>query len=202
MNDPKKFWNEISQRPDWREYILPKRTIKQFIEEGRKEATKISEHIENGSLVIDYGCGIGRITIPMMKYAKRVVGLDISEKFINLAQKGAGEYHLVDDFKEWEAATFVYSISVIQHNPPEERKKIVNHIYRLLKKGGQFFANFPKAGKVYRESSFVHVFTEQELVDLIGDAGFKRMSLFTGNLAAYGGKPPEGENEFFILAQK
>lgn len=201
-DNPKEFWDRISQKENWRDFVLPRKTLQEFTTEGAKEAKSISKRIENGAFVIDYGCGVGRITIPMRKYVKEVIGLDISEKFIEICKKGPGEFHLIDDYKELGVATFVYSISVLQHNTVLHRRKIMSHIHDLLKEDGKCFINFPVQGEIYRETSFVHCFSRPEVIALAADAGFRNAQIEMGNLVGYGDRKPITFNEIFLTAQK
>lgn len=198
IDDPKKFWNSIANQENWIDFILPKRSTIGFWDEGKKEAEnilKIAGEIDD-SFVIDYGCGIGRI----MRYfkAKRIIGLDVCEKFVLLSGKNC---FLTDKYNEKNIATFIYCISVIQHNELKDRIKIIDHIHSLLKKGGKCFINFPIQGNVYKDTMFVHTFNMIEIDELFKK--FSHVEVKEGNLYKYGGHEKiEGFNEYFVIATK
>lgn len=197
QENPVKFWNDLSQQKNWIDYILPKRTEKEFWNEGKLEAEniqKIAGEIDT-TFVIDYGCGIGRIT----KYFphKKIIGIDVCEEFIKKSGKG---FSTIENFKEKEKATFIYCISVIQHNNEENRKKIINHIYSLLAKGGKCFINFPRENSLYIKTWFVHTFSDKEIRELFSQ--FSKVELVRGSLVRYGGKIVSGQHETFVIATK
>ena len=199
----KKFWEEVSLGRRWRDYILPNRTAEQFWEEGQREAEHISLHIEDASFVIDYGCGIGRITFPMQKYCKNIFGLDVCENYINignLCQPQNKILMLRSDFKHKNIASFVYSISVLQHNNLQNRIAIMQDIYNLLRPGAMCWINFPVKGEIYRETNFVHTFTPDEVMELASK--FSIVRIYKGNLVGYADRKPVTNNEIFLLAIK
>ena len=195
--NPGKFWSYLSREKNWIDYILPKRTEKEFWNEGKLEAEniqKIAGEIDT-TFVIDYGCGIGRIT----KYFphKEIIGIDVCEEFIEKAGEG---FSTIKNFKEKEVATFIYCISVLQHNDEANRKKIIDHIHSLLREGGKCFINFPMEKSLYVKTWFVHTFSEEEVRELF--LQFSKVELVKGNLARYGGKIVSGQNEIFVIATK
>ena len=200
LKNPKKLWKLLGKRSNWIQYILPKRSEIEFWKEGELEAEHIKKYISDNSFVIDYGCGIGRITKPLEKHCKKIIGLDICKKFVERAGKG---FQTIDEFKEKNVASFIFSISVLQHNDHENRVKIIKNIHSLLKEGGKCFINFPVKGYIYegrKESWFVSVFEEDYLKDLFKD--FSEVKLIKGNLVNYGKEDIEGDNEIFVLATK
>ena len=198
LKNPKSFWEALGKRKNWIDYILPKRKDSDFWDEGIHEAENIKKYIEDNSFVIEYGCGIGRIAKPMKKHCKKIIGLDICKDFV---KKAGEDFYTIEDFKEKDIATFIYCISVLQHNDKENRIKIIKNIYELLKKGGSCFINFPIKGEIYSGNTwFVSVFKDEELLDLFKD--FSDVKLIKGNLVKYGLKEIKGNNETFVLAKK
>jgi len=199
-NNPKEFWNALSKKGNWKDYILPNRTDEEFQNEGKLEAQNIMQFAKNFGAsfeyVIDYGCGIGRIANQFAGFGK-LIGLDVCEEFVKKAGKG---FYTIEEFKEDNVATFIYCISVIQHNDAENRKKIVDHIHSLLHKGGQCLINFPIRGEVYKQSWFVDTFTEEEITELFSE--FSYIKMVKGNLANYGGRSVKNFNETFVIATK
>jgi SAM-dependent methyltransferase len=196
--NPKLFWNNKSAKPNWREYILPKRTNEEFEKEGTLEAKNISKFIDKNDVVLEYGCGNGRI----LKYitANRKIGLDICKSYIEKAKADkTSEYYLVDEFKG--DADFIYSISVFQHNTNSERLKMLKNIKNLLTKRGRVLISFPHENSTnYKETEFVHKFTKSE-IETYGKL-FSDFEILEGNLVNYGDGRPCKYNEYFLLATK
>jgi SAM-dependent methyltransferase len=76
---------EFKDRTNWYdgylfEKIMEKRSREMFV-------GPISALIEDGSSVIDIGCGIGSLALNLSPTCSRVVGIDVSSKMINYAKK-------------------------------------------------------------------------------------------------------------------
>lgn len=71
------------------EKIMDKRSTEMFV-------GPISALIEEGSSVIDIGCGIGSLVLKLSDKCSKVVGIDISSKMINYAKKRKKDYHNVE----------------------------------------------------------------------------------------------------------
>ena len=202
--DAKRFWDAIASRPDWRQYILPKRTDDEFEQEGKLQADDIRRLFPiSGGTVIEYGCGIGRISKHLSAHADRMVGLDICSAFLERARErdAASEYILADAFKEESVADLVYSVSVMQHNTLENRQRAVASIRGMLKPGGTCLITFA-SGPVYREGDFIHKFSESEVREL--SAEFVDVTIIKSNLVRYAGHtiPDNETNELVLLAKK
>ncbi len=66
--------------------IAPAR-VKQFLE---AEITFVMNKISQNDVVLDLGCGYGRVAIRLLEKAKKVIGIDISKDNIQLATKNIG----------------------------------------------------------------------------------------------------------------
>lgn len=94
---------------------------------------------------IDFGCGVGRLTLPLSSYAQHVVGLDVSPSMVQKARENlpAGkkrqvEYVLSDDELSTLPDTYdlVYSNIVFQHIPPARGERIITKLMSGLQTGG------------------------------------------------------------------
>lgn len=197
-DNPIDFWNNVSGKKNWREYILPRRTDEEFYDEGQKQANFLLKFYKPDNTVLEYGCGIGRI----LRYikARRKIGLDISEKFLAIARlEDDSEYYLEDDF--YGKADFIYCLSVVQHNNHIERLHILDRINSLLAPGGVALISFPSdTSQIYNETEFVHKFSLDEVERYA--AIFDSHQIFKGNLVNYKGVENSIDNEYFLLAKK
>jgi SAM-dependent methyltransferase len=95
--------------------------------------------------VLDYGCGVGRLVIPLAQRAQVVVGIDVSTSMLERArencnkfdQKGVRLLH-VDELDSLPPASFdlVHSVIVFQHIPVDRGYLILRKLISLLASGG------------------------------------------------------------------
>lgn len=105
-----------------------------------------------GEKVLDFGCGVGRLTFPLAKRFKEAIGVDISESMIATANKnlhrGKNCRFILNtkdslQFQKTESLDFVYSDIVFQHIAPRYSKRYFCEISRTLKPGGYFAFQLP-----------------------------------------------------------
>jgi len=94
---------------------------------------------------VDYGCGVGRVTLQMARRFPQVTGLDISAPHLHLAGetfRRAGFEHVAltqvmpDHLMPVESCDLWYSRIVLQHCPPPVAMNILRHAFRALNTGG------------------------------------------------------------------
>jgi ubiquinone/menaquinone biosynthesis C-methylase UbiE len=114
----------------------------------------ISEHIR-GKKAIDFGCGTGRSTRFLKKYAFNTVGVDISGEMLEKAREidPHGDYRLIEDgnFGQFEenAYDLILSAFTFDNIPTMEKKfSILKAMRRLLKREG-LLVNMVSAPEIY-----------------------------------------------------
>ncbi|MDR3609113.1 MAG: class I SAM-dependent methyltransferase [Ignavibacteriaceae bacterium] len=103
---------------------------------------------------LDYGCGVGRVVIPLSKYSKLVNGVDISRSMLNLCEANCKEYN-INNFQlskaDGELITqkydFIHSIDVFQHIPVKKGEKIFRNLVKHLEPDGIGLIHFTYAKK-------------------------------------------------------
>lgn len=94
---------------------------------------------------LDFGCGVGRVTLPLASRTKRVVGVDISPKMLAEAEKNSEKLGLKntsfilndENFDKLdERFDFVHSFIVIQHIEPVSGEMIFQKLINLVKDNG------------------------------------------------------------------
>ena len=110
-------------------------------------------HDNDGSRILDLGCGTGRHVVYFAKMGFDVYGFDASQKALTMTATWLREENLKADICEhrmehpfpYEDNFFdaVISIQVIHHNPMKNIRKTINEMERVLKPGGVLFVTFP-----------------------------------------------------------
>lgn len=123
-------------------YEIASPRVKQFLE---AEIDFVLKQIRKNDLVLDLGCGYGRVAIRLAGKAKKVIGIDISEDNIQSAKEYCGvndkcEFLLMDakklDFPDNYFDTTICvqnGISAFKIEPSELLKESI----RVTKKGGK-----------------------------------------------------------------
>ena len=110
---------------------------------------KIIENKETSNMnILEIGCGIGRILIPMRKIFGNVTGIDISSEMVQLGQKYVSDIpncNIVEnngtDLAEFSdnSFDFCYSFIVFQHIPEKQIvENYIKEVSRILKLGCLF----------------------------------------------------------------
>jgi SAM-dependent methyltransferase len=91
--------------------------------------------------VLDFGCGAGRLTIPLARRAVNVVGADIAPSVLEHARKNAmhaavSNVAFVETGELTGQFDFLCSLLVFQHIRPVEGYKLIRALLRLLSPRG------------------------------------------------------------------
>lgn len=95
---------------------------------------------------LDFGCGVGRILIPLARMSGHVTGVDVSRPMLDLAEayardQGLGNVRLVeslDDLSPDERFDLVHSFIVLQHIPQPRGLAFLNRLIDLTALNGVF----------------------------------------------------------------
>jgi SAM-dependent methyltransferase len=94
---------------------------------------------------LDFGCGVGRVMIPLSRHATEVVGVDVSESMLAEAQRNCDRLGVrnvtflkSDDSlsKVTGSFDFLHSYIVFQHIPPPRGEALFAAILSRLSEGG------------------------------------------------------------------
>jgi SAM-dependent methyltransferase len=95
---------------------------------------------------LDFGCGVGRVTIPLARESASAVGVDVAPGMLSEAQKNAGERGVDNvSFSHIVAGHFdlIHSFIVFQHIPPRRGLHILNVLASRLESGGMIVLQMP-----------------------------------------------------------
>jgi SAM-dependent methyltransferase len=114
----------------------------------------LSDALKPGNTILDLGCGIGRLTLPLAtRYPDTAfVGLDISPRMVTLARNNAkarrlrNARFLTSDGrtlpKTLPRLTGAFSVLTFQHVPPEAQEGYVKSLTAKLEPGGTLCLQF------------------------------------------------------------
>jgi len=103
------------------------------------------------SKALDYGCGVGRLTLPLSRRFDHVTGRDISESMLAEARKNASEmkcenvtFELPNDQSpnDLDNFDFVNCYIVLQHIPTKHGVPILLELIDKVAPGGGFMVHF------------------------------------------------------------
>jgi SAM-dependent methyltransferase len=109
----------------------------------------VVEFFPDEAFVLDLGCGAGRTSIALAELGMQVVGIDISETMIQVAQDQASRAqvevdHQVMDSRRLDFADNSFNIVLYSYNGLElvpgmaGKRAVLQEVYRVLKPGGRF----------------------------------------------------------------
>jgi 2-polyprenyl-3-methyl-5-hydroxy-6-metoxy-1,4-benzoquinol methylase len=102
---------------------------------------------------LEYGCGVGRLTVWLTQLFDKVIACDISEPHLNAAQTAIDQQHIsnvdlihtnsVDALSHLPEFDVFFSLIVLQHNPPPVATHILERILEKLNSGGLAYFQIP-----------------------------------------------------------
>lgn len=145
------YWAVLTQ-DEFRKGALDEQALNRFFDSGREHVDRVlatlraqlGADVGTGS-ALDFGCGVGRLAIPLAARFSRVVGVDISPSMLAEAERNAKarqvgnvEWVLGDDHLGRVTGTFdlVHTFIVLQHIPPERGLHLFTRLVELLAPGG------------------------------------------------------------------
>jgi SAM-dependent methyltransferase len=145
-SEVKEFYDEFSKRVLVRDF---------YYINLRHEAIKslCKRFVSKGSTILEIGCGVGILSKFIQKLSSRVLGVDISEKNVEIAREFAGSavcrfevLDVVENGSELEnhgKFDVVLMADVIEHIPKERYPELFGTIERALSDTGRVILTFP-----------------------------------------------------------
>ncbi|MBC1237181.1 class I SAM-dependent methyltransferase [Nostoc sp. 2RC] len=99
--------------------------------------------IDSGTQVLDLCCGSGQATQLLVKLSQNVTGLDASPFSLQRARQNVPSASYVQAFAEEmpfadNLFDVVHTSAALHEMEPQQLRKIINEVYRVLKPGGVF----------------------------------------------------------------
>ncbi len=135
----------------------------QFFESGYAHVAHVLETIERHVArdysvrnALDFGCGVGRLVVPLAEVAETVTGVDVSESMLaeagkNCEARGIRNVRLCKSDDALSPLTgrfdFIHSFMVFQHIPVKRGEEIFANLLARLEPGGVCAVHFTYAKK-------------------------------------------------------
>lgn len=216
-NTYKIIWDHYA-RHDAKDWIFTNATDESFESSGRADADRIARLVSKDAVILNIGCGIGRVEKYLAPNIKELHAVDISGEMIALANRRlAGlpnvrlrEVALDEYLSAYADGQFdlVFSLLVLQHMEREHAYTYLQHAHRVLKPGRLLFVQFPNfLSPEYTEAflepvenrelsaSRVRCYTADEVMHL-----FEMLSFEVEELTTEAGR--RGDAEFYVRARK
>ncbi len=200
--DYKAAWNEAALA-DAHDAILTGSTAESFESSGKSDAAIMARYLRGGDLVLNIGCGVGRVERYLAPQVRELWAVDVSGEMIrraserlaglpNVRLREVGNREFLSAF---EAARFdlVFSFLVLQHLEKEDAFLYLRDAFRVLKPGGTLVTQFPNflspaytrafvegAEVAPRSPGRVRAYTESEVRHLLATLGFEMVDLWFG----------------------
>ena len=178
-DDP--YWSVLSEER-YRSKTLSEHEISEFLASGRDSARLIdlfearSRRTASRGTCFELGCGVGRVTCHLAKMFQRVIAADISPGNIelcrqNLAALGISnvDFLLIDELSDYRSLPqfdFMFSVIVLQHNPPPVQKFILDCVFSKIRAGGGCLFQSPSELPSYSFNVTNYLATDDELIEM------------------------------------
>lgn len=166
LKELQRNWDGLAQAdPLWAICTDPEKrdnqwTREEFFATGRKEieavlgyAAGIGIHIDKAAPVLDFGCGVGRLTRALGRYFPECVGVDISPEMVTLARELNRDlpkcrFQLNEDVQLKSLPDnyfgFIYTSLVLQHIVRPCSHEYIAELIRVLRAGGILIFQVPE----------------------------------------------------------
>lgn len=145
--------------------IHPTRAISEeaYWASGAQQAKALTGVIPAGSTVLDYGCGDGRVAIPLAKLGYKVVGVDSSRRMLEALKANCPVIGccLSDgrDLRLDEPVDVAVCLAVLIHHGWADGEAIVGAISRVVRPGGLLVLDWPTSGTPQERRTWIEVTT-------------------------------------------
>lgn len=171
-----KHWRAIGERmpyygvitkEEFKPDVLDEKAVDTFFATGERHIETVLSWIERYfdkpelQRCMDFGCGVGRLVIPLAKRFKEVVGVDISKGMITEAKRNCEELgiHNVTFAESDDELTnvcgrfdLIHSYIVLQHINTKRGEKLFRRMIEILNENGVCVLHFTYAKENYKQS--------------------------------------------------
>jgi len=132
---------------------LTEASLEKFFHSGEADIVKLLSLMDNSGVVarrgraLDFGCGVGRLIIPLAKRFSEVIGVDVSEGMLAEASKNMAR-HQIDNASFYEEIPdreydLVHSLFVFQHINSDRGTRMITSLWSKISIGGVLALQLP-----------------------------------------------------------
>jgi SAM-dependent methyltransferase len=148
----------------------------------------IEEGLTSTDRFFDFGCGYGRVGIPVIRYLNsgNYVGTDISAERIRMAKEYVERENLQNknsiffntplnnDLSQIAPSSFdfVWSFSVFSHMPFYDVEECLTQLKRIMKKDAMILANYGYSDRIHSTNISAYWVSEDDMIKLVNKLGF------------------------------
>ena len=158
LNEPGRDWEKIGRKdpyfgvlrhPQYRTRSLTPEAREQFFQSGEARIRAVIDTVERHLGValkprraLDFGCGVGRLLIPLARLSGEMTGVDISESMLaearsNCEARGVANVRLARDLSALDGSyDFIHSHIVFQHMKVARGEVVFAQLLERLTPGG------------------------------------------------------------------
>lgn len=162
--------------------IHPTRTISEeaYWESGRIQAEALADLLPRKGAVLDYGCGDGRVAIPLHELGFKVTGADTSPKMLDLLEERAPHvptFQIEDHGTQPGGFAAVYCLAVLIHHDFADGRKIVKDIRDTTHVGGLMILDWPTSDGPHERQAWNQVtyWSQADQDNLAEELGMRRV---------------------------
>jgi 2-polyprenyl-3-methyl-5-hydroxy-6-metoxy-1,4-benzoquinol methylase len=148
-NDP---YYGVFSTDEFRGQNLNEAILKEFFDSGETQIDEVLQtarrHVNGGmatDAALDFGCGVGRLVLPLAKRFVKATGVDISNDYCdeakrNCDRRGVSNVSFAENLPALlvtgQRFDFIHSSLVFNHIPWVRGQKIITEMFQLLQPGG------------------------------------------------------------------
>lgn len=148
--------------------IHPLRRVSEdaYWESGKAQADMLASVIPDGAKVLDFGCGDGRVAIPLAGLGYEVTAVDSSQRMLDRLTERAPDLATVRATADGIAAHLgrrrmdaVYALAVLIHHSYADCLDIIGRLRAATKLGGTLILDWPLSDQPTEADSWIGVTT-------------------------------------------
>lgn len=153
----------VITKPEYHSWALTDDTRREFLRTGEQHVVALMRTLREinpgffPARTIDFGCGVGRVTLPLARESASVLGVDVSPGMLAEAQRNAADSGVQNvRFSSEITGRFdlVHAFMVLQHISPRRGKPIVRELLSRLDPGGMVMVQIPYDASAWLKVAF------------------------------------------------
>jgi len=173
LNKLKRIWNSYGKNdPYWSVLTLDeykssslKKNYDKFFDTGKKHIADLENILQRHNstfkdkVILDFGCGVGRLTKSCTDYSLKVYGMDISEEHLKIAKRNvkSASFYCVESENNLPKLPInpeiIISLITLQHSEPKLIKKYLISLLKILQMNGISCIHIPYKINSYHVNS-------------------------------------------------